>query len=78
MTDLDRQLQALFRAVFDLAPSIPVTQCQQSNTPSWDSMAHVSLVAAIEGEFGLSIDAGDSLTLTSYDAVRQYLESQGV
>ena len=78
MTDLDQQLQALFRAVFDLTPSTPVTQCQQSNTASWDSMAHVSLVAAIEGEFGLSIDAGDSLTLTSYEAVRQYLESQGV
>jgi acyl carrier protein len=72
------RLQALFRAVFDLPPSADITQCQQSNTPAWDSMAHVSLVAAIEGEFGLTIDAGDSLALTSYESARLYLEGQGV
>jgi hypothetical protein len=41
-------------------------------------MAHVSLVAAIEGEFGLTIDAGDSLTLTSYESTRRYLEELGL
>lgn len=74
----DERLQALFRAVFDLLPSADVFTCRQANTPAWDSMAHVSLVAAIESEFGLTIDAGDSLTLTSYEAVRLYLEGQGV
>jgi acyl carrier protein len=41
-------------------------------------MAHVSLVAAIEAEFGVAIDAGDSLSLTSYEAARQYLAALGV
>jgi acyl carrier protein len=74
----EERLQALFRAVFELPPSADVTSCQQANTPAWDSMAHVSLVAAIESEFGLTIDAGDSLTLTSYESARLYLEGQGV
>lgn len=76
-SSLDHRLQALFRGVFDLPPTSDVTRCQQSTTAAWDSMAHVSLIAAIESEFGLSIDAGDSLTLTSYDAAKDYLQGQG-
>jgi len=74
----DQRLQALFRAVFELSPATEVTRCQQTTTAAWDSMAHVSLIAAIESEFGLTIDAGDSLTLTSYEATRSYLDGQGV
>ncbi len=78
MSGSEDRLQAVFRAVFDLPASADVSNCRQANTPTWDSMAHVSLVAAIEGEFGLTIDAGDSLTLTSYESARLYLEGQGV
>jgi acyl carrier protein len=78
MPGYEERLEALFRAVLGLPASVDVSSCQQSNTPAWDSMAHVSLVAAIEGEFGLTIDAGDSLALTSWEAARTYLESQGV
>ena len=78
MSGSEERLQALFRAVFDLPASADVPNCRQANTPAWDSMAHVSLVAAIEGEFGLTIDAGDSLTLTSFESARDYLAGQGV
>jgi len=78
MSGSEERLQAVFRAVFDLPASADVANCRQANTPAWDSMAHVSLVAAIEEEFGLTIDAGDSLTLSSYESARLYLEGQGV
>ena len=78
MESTEQRLQAIFRGVLNLSPSADVAVCAQSNTETWDSMAHVSLVAAIEGEFGLTIDAGDSLTLTSYDAARRYLADVGV
>ncbi len=71
----EERLQEIFRAVFNLPDGADVTGCAQGSTPSWDSMAHVSLIAALEGEFGISIDAGDSLELTSYDAAREYLAS---
>lgn len=69
----ESRLQEIFRGVLNLAPGVDVTGCAQANTPAWDSMAHVTLMAAIEGEFGIEIDAGDSLSLTSYDSTRQYL-----
>lgn len=71
------RLAAVFRAVFELPPEADVTGVEQGTFPAWDSMAHVTLVAALESEFGLVIDAGDSLDLTSYVAVAAYLEEQG-
>jgi len=73
----ERKLTEVFRAVLSLGPDSDVTGVRQLSTPGWDSLAHVSLVAAIESEFGISIDIADSLELTSYPAVKLYLEEQG-
>lgn len=76
MNDLDARLQPLFQAVFDLPAGSDITACSPENTPAWDSMAHISLVAALESEFGIAIDAGDSMQLTSYTATREYLQGR--
>jgi acyl carrier protein len=76
--DTDERLQAIFRGVFSLSDEANVARCRQVTMPEWDSLAHVSLVAAIESEFGLSIDTADSIGLTSYESARLYLEELGV
>jgi acyl carrier protein len=78
MKSTEQRLQAIFRAVLELPPGSDPTAAAQGQTATWDSMAHVSLVAAIEAEFGVTIDAGDSLSLTSYEVARQYLAALGV
>jgi acyl carrier protein len=78
MESTDHRLQAIFRGVLDLPSDSDATAAAQGQTPTWDSMGHVSLVSAIEAEFGVTIDAGDSLSLISYDAARQYLAELGV
>ena len=78
MESTEQRLQAIFRAVLELPPSSDPTTAAQGQTATWDSMAHVSLVAAIEADFGVTIDAGDSLSLTSYEATRQFLADLGV
>ena len=50
----------------------------QTNSPRWDSLDHVSLVTAIESEFGLSLDAADQLRMTSYAATTILLEEKGL
>lgn len=74
MRETDERLQAIFRGVFNLPADADVSSCRQVATPEWDSLAHVSLVMAIESEFGVSVDTADSLTLTSYESARLYLE----
>ncbi|MBA3557890.1 MAG: acyl carrier protein [Gemmatimonadaceae bacterium] len=48
------------------------------NEPNWDSLAHVSLVAAIESEFGITLDAADELRMTSFQATQLLLEEKGL
>lgn len=74
----EQKLAEIFRAVLNLAPGAEVTAIRQEHQPGWDSLAHVTLVAAMESEFGLAIDAGDSIELTSYEAAARYLEERGL
>ena len=72
-SDVDLKLQEIVRAALELAPGTDVTRAQQANVASWDSLAHVSLMLALEGEFRITIGMRDQLELTSYDAIRRYV-----
>jgi len=71
------KLNDIIRAVLELPAGTDVTASRQGLTPGWDSLAHGVLVGAMESEFGLHIDASDSLELTSYEAIAQYLAANG-
>jgi acyl carrier protein len=71
------KLQEIFRAVFDLPATDDVARVRQVAERKWDSLAHVTLVAAIESEFNVSIDTADTLRMTSYEATRLLLEEMG-
>jgi acyl carrier protein len=72
------KLQEIFRAVFELPEGADLTRLRQMNTQEWDSLAHVSLVVAIESEFGMSLDAAEQLQMTSYQATQLLLEEKGL
>lgn len=72
--DQSQKLAEIFRAVFNLTDTQDVTKVRQINHAAWDSLAHVTLVSAIESEFGISIDIADSMEMTSFEAVLAYLE----
>jgi acyl carrier protein len=71
-------LQEIFRAVFELPAGADVTGVRQLNTPTWDSVAHVTLVTAIESEFGITIEAADQLRMTSYASTALMMEERGL
>lgn len=74
--DRDAKLQDLFRAIFNIAPDVDVTRVEQEDCPGWDSLAHVMLMGALESEFGIVVDVAETVNLTSYTAVAQYVEEQ--
>ena len=71
------RLEEIFRQVLQLGSGQNVTELNQADVPEWDSLAHVSLVLAIENEFDVQVDASDAVELTSFDAVARFLESHG-
>jgi acyl carrier protein len=72
------KLESVFRAVFELPANGEVAALRQGKSEKWDSLAHVSLIAAIESEFGVSLDASTMLRIKSFDDAVRILEEQGL
>lgn len=78
MTDQGLQkLEEIFRVVLDLPPGSDPSSAHRITSSRWDSLAHVSLVAAIESEFGIVLSLQDIERLTSFEAARMLLTEKG-
>ena len=62
--DGEAKLNEIVRAVLQLPADADISRVRQLSVDSWDSLAHVSLMLAIESEFGVSIDISDQIALT--------------
>lgn len=51
---------------------------QYQGVELWDSVGHMSLVAALEDEFDIMIDTDDIIDLSSYEKGREILAKYGV
>lgn len=68
LPEQQKRLEAIFRAVLALDPAVKLGTVRRGEVESWDSLAHVMLIAAVENEFGIAIDLGASLHLDSFAA----------
>lgn len=68
------KLESVFRVVLDLADDAETKGLRRLTCPAWDSLAHVSLVAAIESEFDLRLDSEHAARLTSFEGARILVE----
>lgn len=66
-------LTEVFTAVFELAPTADVRDVRRGTTTAWDSLGHVSLVTALESEFGVTIEVGDSMEIVDYESAAEIL-----
>lgn len=72
------QLETIFRDVLALPDTADLRTVRQLNHAAWDSLGHVTLMAALESEFELTLDTGEMLMLTSFEAVRLFLTEKGL
>lgn len=77
-TENESKLAEIFRIVLDLDVTCDVLSLRRIAEPRWDSLAHVSIVAAIESEFGLHLEIGDMERMSSFVATRLLLEEMGL
>lgn len=67
----ETQLQRAFRSGLHLGERVNYDSLHFASSPEWDSIAHMQLIAAIEGEFGIVIDTSDMLAMNSYEKARE-------
>ena len=76
--DYISKLNSIFVAIFELNTDVGVENIDNKNCVKWDSLAHVSLIAACESEFNISIEVSDYENLISYSAVKKCIENHQV
>jgi acyl carrier protein len=74
MPEIDDRLTRCFASVFPVLAPAEIRSASVETVPAWDSLAAVTLVAVLEQEFDTEIDLMELPDLTSYHAVRAYLE----
>lgn len=56
-----------------------VTDALQYNSiPEWDSVAHMTLIADLEDEFGIMLDTDDIIAMSSVGTIREILTKYDV
>lgn len=64
--DVER-LKTVFRDTLDLPDDIAWRELRYSEYPTWNSLGHMSLVAAIETEFDIMFETDDIIDMSSFD-----------
>jgi len=77
MSETDR-LRRVFRTALSLPGDHDVDSLEYRSIASWDSIAHMSLVAAIEDEFGIMLDTDEVLDLSTFGTAVSLLNKHGV
>lgn len=72
------KLAEIFMIVLEFDDNYDVSSARRLTEAKWDSLAHVSIVAAIESEFGLNLENADMERMSSYAATRLLLEEKGL
>ncbi len=74
----EKKLVEIFSLVLDLDTNSDVFSLRRLSEPNWDSLAHVSIVAAVESEFGLIFDSLEMERMTSFASTKLLLEEKGL
>ena len=73
--DVDTRLRQVFADVFDVEPGSLVDDASPQSIEAWDSVGHLNLVLALEGEFGVQFEAEEIPELVLFGRIRQRLSS---
>ena len=71
------KLKEIFMAVFELSET-QVANYRKINNRKWDSLATVTLIAAVESEFNILVDESAYEGFTSFSAVELALDEIGL
>ncbi|MFG2002621.1 acyl carrier protein [Spirillospora sp. NPDC048911] len=69
----DERLRQVFRSALNLGDDFVVDALEYRGVDKWDSLAHMSLIAAMEDEFGIMIDTDDVIDMSSFTKARELL-----
>ena len=70
MSRLDR----IMRETLELDETVELSSLAYHESPQWDSVAHLSLLNAIEEAYGFELEPDELMAMTDYAGVREVIE----
>lgn len=70
---MENKLRIVFSTSLGIPQETVVDDLKYSVNPAWDSVAHMTLIAAIEEAFEIMIDAEDVIDMSSFGKAKQIL-----
>ena len=64
---VEQQVLKVFKEVLELHGDVDTNDLRYNEIANWQSLAHITLVSALEGEFDIMVDPDDILAMNSYD-----------
>ena len=66
---MEEKLKSIMGGVFGLPPASINESTRREDIPKWDSAAHIELVLALEGEFGVQFADEEVIGLVNYNII---------
>jgi acyl carrier protein len=73
---LDERLRRVFADVFAIEGDAVTDEGSPGSIEAWDSISHLNLVLALEGEFMIQFEAEEIPELASFRAIRDRLAKE--
>lgn len=77
MDKVRSEIEVLIADVFNYEGAV-TGRTSRSDVPKWDSLRHVSLVTAIEQQFGLSLSMDEMVEIRTVRDIENILDRHGV
>ena len=78
MTPEKQKYDQVFIESFSLEASQLGDKISYNEIPSWDSIGHMTMIAALESAFGITMDTDDIINFSSYKKGMEILAKYGV
>lgn len=76
MTNLDKYVKAFSEALS--VPESDVSALKYGESDQWDSVGHMTLIAALEDAFDIMVDMDDIIDLSSFEKGKEILRKYDV
>src|SRR5262249_31476897 len=65
--DLETRGMKVVKEVLEISGELDTGSLRYNEPPNWGSLAHITLVSALEGEFDIMLEPDDILAMGNYD-----------
>ncbi|WP_037287240.1 acyl carrier protein [Saccharibacillus sacchari] len=74
---MEQKLRTIFAESLEIPEERVKDELEYNTLPEWDSISHMSLIAAIEDSFDIMLDTEDVIDMSSFGKAKEIVAKYG-